>query len=441
MKLPRGKTARASVLILAMAVTVSALSAGPYIAESPPELSDYPEYAVSDLAAQPIESQGQPSPDITDREGLVVIDASHANHYQKREIQALVSAISATGYRVEFLDRGDSLSSALSRADGFVVIAPGQPVTRSEANQIEEFVDRGGRLVLFGEPTQFTVERAGLRLVLRPVDNEMDALASRFGLDFSERHLYNMEHNDGNYLDILAAGTNRRLSQNVTRTVFSTAAAVEVRDGSPVIVAMPRTRSDRADSTGRYVLAARSGNVLAVGDSTFLTEEKYSIADNDAFIANIAEFLVTGNRERTLLDYPAIVSQQPTIHYTSADLLDAAKTVSDGLASERAGRPTVALATDGVSTDSTDVLITTFDWLRTNPIRSGIGVRGRTVSVATYEADRTGVYVIHAPESGFDVIIAADTAGQAEQAAAALATGTFESDAITNDTVVVNSAN
>lgn len=436
MALPRGSKVSLVVVVLALVVTVAALSFGPIVVQGPPGPTNYSEYELSKLAVQPIESEGQPSPEVTDKQGLVVIDSSHRNHFQKREIQSLASAISATGYQVEFLDSGDDFSAALSRADGFVVIAPGVPFTAAEADRVERFVDNGGRLLMFGEPTQISIERAGLFLIAVSQENQLDSLAGRFGMDVGERHLYNMEHNDGNFLDIIATGSDGSLADGVDRTALSTAAAVEVRDGTRVLDAAPATRSDRADATGDYALAVRSGNVVAVGDSTFLTQEKFSIGDNDVFIANLAEFLVTGDRQRTLLDYPAIVDRQPTVTYTSTDLLTAAKTVSEGLAADRPGRPRVVLAPDRVRTNATDVLITTFGWLRTHPVNTGLTVRAGEVSVGPFQSNTTAVYVIHAPDGGLDVVIAADTAAEAERAAETLADGTFEQDAVTNSTAV-----
>ncbi|NIS29664.1 MAG: DUF4350 domain-containing protein, partial [Actinobacteria bacterium] len=66
------------------------------------------------------------------------------------------------GYEVELLEARDDFDRELSRADAFVVIDPGVSYSDAEATRVEAFVDRGGRLLLVGEPTQAAIASFGL---------------------------------------------------------------------------------------------------------------------------------------------------------------------------------------------------------------------------------------------------------------------------------------
>ncbi len=60
------------------------------------------------------------------------------------------------------------------------------------------------------------------------------------------------------------------------------------------------------DSKQGWAAAAldQTGNVLAVGDFTFLTPPYNTVGDNAVFISNIADFLLGGTLKYTLADFP-----------------------------------------------------------------------------------------------------------------------------------------
>lgn len=443
MPLSRSRLARVGVFVVAVILTVAVVTAStvaPVLDPGEGTGPDRPAYEPSRLVPDRVPSDGQISTDRGPATGVVLIDQAHRNRVGQDDLHPLETAITQHGYAVEYLESAENLDKKLGRADAFVAIDPGVAYTDTEADRIEGFVESGGRLVLVGEPSQMGIQRAGLFAIIVPLPKRMGPLATRFGIQFSEGHLFNMETNDGNHLNILAAGTDAPLADGVEQTAMFTAADVEARNGDPVLVASEGTRNARGDAEGEYAVAVRSDNVLAVGDRTFLQRGNFRVADNDLFLSNVVEFMTTGDRERDLLDYPGIVGPDPTITYTSADLLDASQTIGGDLRADRPGGPSLELETGPLNTQGTDVLVTTFSYLDTHPgSGAGVEVSGGTVAVPGYESDEANVSIIHLAEDG-TVVVAADTTDGAENAARLLVNRQIEPNAISNRTVVIRSS-
>jgi hypothetical protein len=421
------------VLILTVVVVVAAVSIGPGFLPRD-GTTETPEYAVDTLLPERVPAEGDPTIDRRDEPGVVLVDTAHSNRMDPGDIRPLLSTITAAGYEVDLLDRGDDLSQSLARADAFVVIDPAQAYRPAEAARVEQFVDRGGRLLLVGEPAQARI--AGFNIAVQ--DGRLSSLASRFGFEFGEAYLYNMETNDGNHLNVFAEPDGASVvTSELSRTAFYTATTVQTRDGRPVLVAGPGVRSSRTDATGSYPIAAVDGDVLAIGDRTFLERGNFNVVDNERLVRNIVRFLVSGTKQQSLATYPSFIGTQPTVHYTGPALLPAAQLISNDLRST--GRsPKMAQTRRAVAPDRTDVLVTTFDYLAERGEQgTGVHTTARRVQVAGYESNATGIIIVRAPAEGYDLVIAADTPRRAEQAASMLLLGNLHDDRINDRTAVV----
>lgn len=439
-RLPRSKRSLIAVFVITVLVVIAGSASGPLMAQPDPSVPDHPEYDADTLVPPQVELRGSITGESRTDTGTVVIDFTHQNRISQDDLEPLTSAIREAGWQVEFAERSTNFEAALSRADTLLVIDPGRAYTQREVDRIETFVDDGGRLVMAGEPRQFGTQRAGFFLIIVPQENNLGSLGSAFGISFGESFLFNMASNDGNFKHIFASATgNADVVEGVDQTTMHIATTVQANEGTTLLEASDGTKLDRTDATGDYSVAVQSGNVIAIGDKTFMQRGNYQAADNNVLLGNIVSFLTAADRSRDLRDYPAIVTRNPTIRYTSVGLLDAAQEVTADLKTTRPGQPAVTLDTDRANAGETDVLITTFDYLQRNPgLGTGIDVSDGEVSVPGYESSTTGVYMIHQPESGFDVVIVGDTKDRVKSAADTLtASGGIEDNLISDRTVVV----
>lgn len=436
-RLPEARITKAAVFLVTVLIVVSAGTLGAIVEQADRSPKAYPEYDPETLDTDQLPAAGSVPTVEAEGEGVVLIDTAHSNRVNRQTVEPLISGVAAAGYDVGFTGPSSGFDDALARADALVVIDPGRPYDAEDVDRVETFVDQGGRLVLIGEPSQMALSQGLFGATVSQRDPEITSLSTRFGFQFGEAALYNMGLNDGNYENIFTEPTgDDRLVDGVDRTTMYIAASVESPTATPLLVAADGTRSIRADTTGDYAVAMREGDVLAIGDKSFLGRGTYNVADNEEFIGNVVEFLVGAQRSKSVLDYPAIVDRDPTIRYTSAGLLNAAQVIGRDVRETR-GSPTLTLSRGGFPADRTDVLVTTFDHLGENPnIRVGIRVTGDRVRVAGFESSYDSVYVIRDPEGPIDLVIAADTPSRARLAAQELVAGTAGQDQVSASTIV-----
>ena len=103
------------------------------------------------------------------QDGLLVIDGAHRNSFIQAEITSLISRVADRGYAVEFIggigqggrflgvglgDRLFLLDEKLRQADSLAIIVPSEAYIKQEADIVERFVDKGGKLLLIADPTR-----------------------------------------------------------------------------------------------------------------------------------------------------------------------------------------------------------------------------------------------------------------------------------------------
>lgn len=149
----------------------------------------------------------------------------------------------------------------------------------------------------------FTEEDGHVLFATDPDDDfdQPDAVdfESTLGVATEPGYVYNLDDNDLNYQRIYAESVgDHELVDGVDRVVFPTATPVRTAaDGGEVLSPTAGTQlSTTRAETGAPVMV-RNGGVVMIGDSGFMTPENAQRADNDAFIGNIADFLVTNDRD------------------------------------------------------------------------------------------------------------------------------------------------
>jgi len=435
-RLTRDNRPRAVVFLTTVVVVVVISTATPLVSHLLTPPVTYPAYETG-LVPDPAPASGQVGLVAGNRSGTIVIDSAHANGFDQEDIQPLIEAITDAGYRVAFAETETGIEAALVGADGLVVIDPGREYSVDEVRAVKRFVDDGGRLVMLGEPGRSRVGAVSVR----SIRSRFDSLSTAFGIEFGEDYLFNTADNDGNHRNVFAAPSgDSPLVARVERTAFYTAAPVSTTNGQALLVATNGTRLVRGDTPGRYPVAVRHGNVLAVGDTTFLAGDLFNVVDNDRFIGNIARFLLSGPRQLTLEDYPALVGETPTVQYTDVTLLGAAQRIATDLR-EGGARPRLRLEGGGGATEGADVVLATYSHLRTHGtgLPSLTVARGR-VAVPGFESETAGVIVFHSPVDGPGLVVAVTGPAKARQAAGILAEGELKEYLLNERSAVVRTA-
>ncbi len=257
--------------------------------------------------------------------GAVLLDIAHDNLFDVDEIGYLNGRLAARGFELRPYTGGD-LAAALRSVTAYVVISPMSQFTRAEIQAVADFVSRGGRLLLIGEPTNFTVtideDFFGFSFSINNDDIPLNSLATRFGIIFQGDYLYNTVENEGNFRNIVLNQDGFApdpMLDGIEQLAFYATHSLQLgADSRPLITADDNTWSSATDRPGNLVVAATSqdGRVLALGDYHFLRQPYYTVYDNGRFIAAIADFLTRLDDRRFILgDFPYFYQQPVSLVY------------------------------------------------------------------------------------------------------------------------------
>ena len=260
------------------------------------------------------------------QKGLFLVDGAHSNDFAKEEIGALVSRVSGRGYAVEFMgetspfggfgslrpgDRLFLLDEKLRQADSFAVILPQEPYPEQEVDVIEEFVRKGGKLLLIADPTR---------------NHQINSLAERFGISFRPDYLYNMVENDLNFQNIFITEGHFRadeITKGLRRVALYTAGSIE-SSGTGLAVTDENTHSSMVERVEPFypIVKGTDGRVLGISDLTFMIPPQNGILDNDILVSNIADYLTKSQREFELADFPHFFRDDVDILLGRAPIFD-----------------------------------------------------------------------------------------------------------------------
>ncbi len=264
-------------------------------------------------------------PEIMD--GLVLLDKAHDNNFTLEDIAYLDGRLAARGVELLPFDGGD-LSLSLRTVNAYIVITPLSEFTAEEILAVSGFVDRGGRLLLVGDPTRFNLvfdeeDIFGLDPTFLADPIPLNSLANEFDISFNGDYLYNTKENEGNFRNIIlrqGGFAENGLVAGVDKLAFYSTHSLQVGStGEALITADDDTWSSTTDRPGGLVLAAVSqgGQVLALGDIHFMTQPYFTVYDNGRFIAQIADFLAQSTGRRLVLsDFPYFFHNPVNLVYT-----------------------------------------------------------------------------------------------------------------------------
>ena len=257
--------------------------------------------------------------------GAILLDMAHDNQFHMDEIRYLDGRLAARGFELR-PHTGSNLAAALRSVTAYIVISPIREFSRAEAQAVSDFVDRGGRLLLIGDPTNFTVsieeDFFGFDFRINSDDIPLNSLANRFNIIFQGDYLYNTVESEGNFRNIILRSegfSDHTLLNGVDQLAFYGAQSLQLgADSQPLITADGNTWSSATDRAGDLVVAAtsREGRVVALGDYHFLRQPYYTAYDNGRFIAALADFLTRMDDRRFILgDFPYFYQQPVSLVY------------------------------------------------------------------------------------------------------------------------------
>ena len=234
------------------------------------------------------------------QEGLVLVDDLHLNSFTESEISTLISMVANRGYDVEVIDisstvegqtRLQMLEQRLRRATSFAVMLPRTSYSEEEINLVQQFVDKGGKLLLVSDPT-------------RP--NRINALAKRFGVEFQPDYLYNTVEYDLNFRHIFVRDFQPApLTSGLDSIVLYVAGSIR-SSGPGIAVSDTNTKSSLGETAESFypIALGSTSNVLAIADFTFVVPPYNSLLSNNRLLSNVTDYLTDGQREFDLADFP-----------------------------------------------------------------------------------------------------------------------------------------
>lgn len=258
-------------------------------------------------------------------DGVVLLDMAHNNQFTLDEISFLDGRLAARGFDLLPFDGGD-LATTLRSANALVVIAPVLDYSPDEVLAVQNFVKRGGRLLMIGDPARFGVDFVedpffGPIPFIVSDKLPLNSLANGFDMVFNGDYLYNTLENEGNFRNIILqekSFAEDALTADLSKLAFYGSHSLQLGgSATPLLQGDDNTWSSATDRAGGVTLAASSaeGRVLALGDMNFLTAPYYSVYDNGRFIAHLADFLSdTAGRGVVLGDFPYFY--QTAVHLT-----------------------------------------------------------------------------------------------------------------------------
>jgi hypothetical protein len=292
-----------------------------------------PDYQALTISQPPLET---PVTDekIKQTSGVVLFDFAHINQYQTPEVQSLEEAIAKRGGLVESITDFSMLEHKLKYASAYVVISPTMPFTEDELRLVKDFVERGGRLLVFTDATRSVVyyDYATGTTVNNSDASTVNPLILPYGITVNNDYLYNVNEHEGNFRNIFFDKFGKdELTFGLKRVAFYGVHSVKSSSGLTLLQGAESTLSsvdDAYDPAEGGAAISENGNVLAFGDFSFLTSPYKNVASNATLITNIADFTLGSKQTTTLAGFPYIFTQSIVQIYPTSKVELSAETIA-----------------------------------------------------------------------------------------------------------------
>lgn len=303
------------LLVLTVIVGAAVAAGGSGSAPTVEDLS-VQQFTSADTVATVPEETGDVEMDARAAGEVVVIDAGHGASIDDAQLEPLVTTLTENGAEVQFIsgERSESFNASLRRADAYVAFGAETGYTSGELAALEAFADAGGRVLMLNEPSQST-SLGGLIVVGAPtggggVPAPMKELASRFGIAYGNGYLYDMQDYDLNYRNVYVSPSGGGdLTEGVDRLVFHE--STPVTGGEAMFQTSETAELSQTRTQGHFDVVVRSGNVVAVGDTSVVSQDYYRRADNEVLVGNLLDFLVSGEKRPENAPRPTDEGESP----------------------------------------------------------------------------------------------------------------------------------
>lgn len=318
---------RQYIFIAILALILPMLARGLWYYRGIPEKR--PEIATPDYASFARPDAAVSTPDVEDIEelgGTVLLDASHGNLFTLNEIEALTSAIRARGGSVETIIDAYSLEIQLKTASAFVSVSPTLTYTQYETQLLRNFVERGGRMLVFADATRNLLffDPISYNPIAYGDVHAANSLLKHWGIAIKNDYLYDTTENEGNFRNVLFDDFGKsELTFGLDQVALYGARSVEATSGLILLQAAETSLSslnDAHDPNAGGAALSEDGNVAAFGDFTFLSPPYSAYTDNAILIQNLADFALTGGQARSLDLFPYVFAQTNVQFYISPDV-------------------------------------------------------------------------------------------------------------------------
>jgi hypothetical protein len=255
----------------------------------------------------------------------ILVDARHGNQITQSELEPVAEATFEAGHTVEFPTEGETsrqrssgraYNETLSRYDAVLVVQPTRAFTPEESRALQEYTDAGGRVVVLAEPTQ-TQLGTGFFAAATTVSFGANNLTAEYGVRVGSEMLYNIENagNDNNFKSIYAVpSSDGPLTEGVETVSFDLGGYAVVdgdSDARVLLSAVEGTKGLDTRRDGEYPTVVRNGNMVFVSDSSFVKRSELYDVDNEVFVGNLVEFLVSGDLEDDFPDGTSESAPEP----------------------------------------------------------------------------------------------------------------------------------
>mgnify|MGYP000684081300 CR=1 FL=1 len=243
-------------------------------------------------------------------EKKVLIETQHGTSVSRDDLEPLVEALIRAGHEVDIgasgsssggFNSGGGYNATLQQYDAVLVINPTEGFTKGERAGLREYTEGDGRLVVLGEPTQLG-GAGGLLSGPSTVSFGAGDLTGQYGVRMGAEGIYNLDDdaNDNHFKSVYAEPADSgSLSEGVDTVTFEHAGYLVVAqdsDAEVVYTAVDGTRTLETRREGTYATVVRNNNMVFVADTDFMDKNEVYDADNEVFISNLLDFMVSGDK-------------------------------------------------------------------------------------------------------------------------------------------------